>query len=174
MNNVELSSLKRNLDLINETVSNDVYNLGDEFFETVVLRLNNVLNADFTFIGQLNADQTHIETMSLVNRDGVIDNFTYDLAHTPCENVIGQTPCAYAKGIPDLFPKDQLLIDMGIEGYVGVPLYNSKKKPTGILVCLYQSEIKDIYAIEAILMIFASRAGAELEHLKLYESLEKI
>lgn len=173
MSSAEQVKLKKQLQLINEAVSNDIYNLGDQFFEKIVLKLNEVLAADYTFIGKLSEDKTQVETISTVNKQGVIDDFVYDLKYTPCENVIGQNPCSYSKNISVLFPHDQLLIDMDIEGYVGVPLYDSKKDPTGILVCLYENEIKDTYAIESILMIFASRASAELEHMKLYSSLEK-
>ena len=165
--------LERKFKLIEETISNDIYNLGGLFFETIVTKLNEVLEADYTFIGKLTKNRDKVETISIVNKTGLIDNFIYDLKHTPCENVIGQTPCSYPKDVTTLFPQDQLLIDMGIEAYVGVPLYDSKKEPTGIIVCLYEKEIKDTFAIESILMIFASRASAELEHMKLYADLEK-
>ncbi len=170
----ENNKYKKQLELITQTVSNDVYNLGEQFFETIVLKLNEVLEADYTFVGELVEDRTKVQTISLVNKNGAIDNFIYDLEYTPCENVIGQTPCSYEKDVTLLFPKDQLLIDMGIEAYVGVPLYDSKKNPTGILVCLFENEIQDSFAIESILMIFASRASAELEHMKLYDSLHRI
>lgn len=173
MSSAELSKLKRQLQLINETVSNDVYNVGGQFFEKIVLKLNEVLEADYTFIGKLSENRAKVETISLVNKKGVIENFTYNLKDTPCENVIGQNPCSYSKDIALLFPQDQLLIDMRIEAYVGVPLYDSKREPTGILVCLFENEIKDTFAIESILMIFASRASSEFEHMKLYASLEK-
>ncbi len=173
MSKTELIKLRKQLELINETVSSDIYNLGDKFFEQIVIKLNQALDSDYTFIGELNNAETGIETISLVNKKGVMANFNYQLKDTPCENVIGQNPCSYSKNITKLFPKDQLLIDMGIEAYVGVPLYDSKSHPTGILVCLFENKIKDIFATESILMIFASRAGAELEHKKLYNSLEK-
>ncbi|AUC16719.1 hypothetical protein BTO06_16895 [Tenacibaculum sp. SZ-18] len=172
MKTLEFSKLKKQLELINDTVSGDLYNLGDLFFEKIVSRLNEALGADYTFIGELSKDQSTIQTISLVNKNGLLDNFVYELKDTPCENVIGRAACSYAKNITKLFPKDQLLIDMSIEAYVGVPLYNSKKEPTGILVCLYENEIDDTFGIESILLIFASRASAELEHLKLYATLQ--
>ncbi len=168
----ELLKLRKQLKLINEIVSTDIYNLGGKFFEQIVEKLNDTLSADYTFIGELNSNNTEIKTISLVNKQGIVDNFTYQLKDTPCENVVGQAPCSYPKDITLLFPKDKLLIDMGIEAYVGVPLYDSKSFPTGILVCLYENKIEDTFAIESILMIFASRAGAELEHMKLYGELE--
>ena len=173
MDNSELLKLKKQLTLINETVSNEVYNLGDSFFEQIVIKLNDALGADYTYIGGLNDANNEMTTISLVNKEGVLDNFSYPLKDTPCENVVGQTPCSYAKEVTSLFPKDQLLADMGIEAYTGIPLFNSKSIPTGILVCMFKEAVYDIHSFEALLLIFASRAGAELEHKKLYKSLDE-
>jgi C4-dicarboxylate-specific signal transduction histidine kinase len=158
---------------IEEVISNDVYNLCSQFFEAIVAKLNEVLDADYTFIGKLSEDRKQVATLSLVDKAGVLDNFIYDLSYTPCENVIGQNACSYPKNVADLFPDDQLLIDMEIEGYVGIPLYDSKKAPTGILVCLFKNEVVDTFAVESVLMLFATRISAELEHLKLYDVLKR-
>jgi two-component system NtrC family sensor kinase len=173
MDSSELLKLRKQLTLINETVSNEIYNLGDSLFEQIVIKLNDALDADYTFIGELNDSKTEFNTISLANKDGLMDNFSYEVKDTPCEFVVGQTPCSYPKDITLLFPKDQLLVDMGIEAYIGISLYDSKSKPTGILVCLFKEAISDINTYEGILLIFASRAGAELEHMKLYTSLDE-
>lgn len=172
MNKLDSNKLKRQLELINEVVSVDTYNLGAEFFETIVEKLNQVLGADYTFVGQLSESADQVETLALASKDGLQESITYSLKDTPCANVIGQKPCTYPNNIKKLFPNDQLLIDLGIEAYVGVPLFDSKKRAIGILVSLCEKEIKDTFAIESILMIFASRVGAELEHAKLYAQLE--
>ena len=169
---IKSTKLERQLELINEVISYDMYNLGDQFFESIVIKLNEVLEADYTFVGKLSENKDKVETISMAGKNGLLDNMTYDLKYTPCENVVGKSVCTYSKNIRELFPEDKLLIDMEIEAYVGVPLFDSNKNPTGIIVCLYKNEIKDAYAIESILMIFASRASAELEHMKLYASLE--
>lgn len=173
MNTPEIVKLKKRLALINETVSNEIYNLGDSFFEQIVIKLNDALGADYTYIGVLNEDANEMTTLTLVNKEGLMDNFSYPLKHTPCENVVGQTACTYEKDVTLFFPKDQLLVDMGIEAYTGIPLFNSKSVPTGILVCMFKEPITDIHTYESLLLIFASRAGAELEHKKLYTRLDK-
>lgn len=136
---------------------------GNEFFEETVIKLNNTLDADFTFIGKLNTTKSTINSIAITNCDGLISNFSYDLKFTPCENVVGQNACSYNKNVTRLFPKDILLVDMGIEAYVGVPLYDSNLNPNGILVSLFKNEISDTVAMETILTIFAAKAGAELE-----------
>ncbi|NVK51372.1 MAG: HAMP domain-containing histidine kinase [Flavobacteriaceae bacterium] len=173
MTNTEFIHLKKQLQLITEVVSADVYNLGERFFEEVVIKLNKTLNADYTFIGKLCEKKICVETIALVSKQGLVDNFSYELKGTPCENVIGKNACSYSNSVTKLFPKDQLLIDMGIEAYVGIPLYDSKSNATGIIVSLFKDKIVDTASIESILMIFASRASAELEHQQLYAKLEK-
>lgn len=174
MKNLDFSSLQRFFSLINEAITSDVYNLGSDFFNSIVLKLNETLEADYTFVGRVTPSGKSIETISLVNKNGLIDNFEYDLEDTPCENVVGQKrPCSYPKNVAALFPKDELLVQMGIEAYVGIPLYNSKKEPIGIMVCLFESELTELDVKESILMIFASKAGSELEHMQLYEELNK-
>lgn len=173
MSTNELLKLQNQLNAITEVVSDDLYNLGDKFFEKIVTKLNKTLSADYTFIGKLNKEGSEIKTVALVSKQGLIENFSYNLKGTPCENVVGQNACSYADHVTDLFPRDQLLIDMEIEAYVGVPLYNSKSHPTGILVSLFKNKIEDTFTAESILMIFASRAGAEIEHQLLYKELDK-
>jgi len=165
--------LQKQLQLIKTAVSADNYNLGDQFFEEIVLGLNEALQADYTFIGKLNKTSDVVETISVVKQGHSIPNFRYHLKNTPCEVVLNRTPCTYAKNVAKQFPNDHFLKEMGIEAYVGVPLYDSKSVPIGILVCLFNHEIEDSFVAESILMIFASRAGAELEHQKLYAVLEQ-
>lgn len=163
---VNYNKLRKQLNLIKETVSDKTYNLGSEFFTEVVLKLNDSLDADYTFIGKLNDTLDEIETIALCYKNAIQENFTYKLEDTPCELVIGEKVCSHPKGVTKIFPQDQLLIDMGIEAYVGVPLFNSKKHPTGILVSLFKKEIEDTDMLESVMLIFASRAGAELEHIE--------
>ena len=163
---------KRILANILDIVSLDTYNLGKDFFNTIVEKLNDALDAKYTFIGELINDGKAVKTISLYKRgEGHIDNIIYGLNDTPCENVLDGLTCSYIKDVDELFPKDVLLIELGIKGYIGVPLYNSKKKPIGIMVCLYDSEIINSLAKESILLIFASRASSELEHIRLEDLL---
>lgn len=173
MESSEILKLRKQLKLINETVSNEIYNLGDSLFENIVIKLNETLEADYTFIGELNESRTEITTISLASKAGILENFSYLVKDTPCELVIGQKPCSFPKNVASLFPNDQLLVDMEIQAYTGIPLYSSKSEATGILVCMFENTISNIFTYESILLIFASRAGAEIEHMKLYASLDE-
>ncbi|HJN14302.1 MAG TPA: PAS domain S-box protein, partial [Armatimonadota bacterium] len=89
---------------------------GDEFFNAMTSQLAEAIGADFTIIGEM-ADDTNeaVRTLSVCADGEVADNFEYDLAGTPCANVIGRDACVYEEGVADEFPEDHLLREMGVE-----------------------------------------------------------
>jgi PAS domain S-box-containing protein len=165
--------LECKMELIQRSVNSRTYTQGETFFTSCVRHLSRTIGADYTFIGKLKNNHT-IETVKLFGEGKILENFTYDLADTPCYKVIGETVCYHAKNVTTSFPKDQLLIDMEIEGYLGVPLYDSKKNVNGILVSLFKDPIEDPKLSESILLIYASQAGAELEHQTNYKKIKEI
>ncbi len=140
---------------------------GDQFFNQMTRSLNKLFDAKYAFIGLLNeSDPMQVDTLS-VSMDGkIIDNMSYRLESTPCQNVVGQGTCTHPKGVQQLFPDDKLLQDMSVESYIGTPLINSKNEPIGLVVVL---DIKPMYELShatPVLEIFAARANAELERMK--------
>ncbi len=149
---------------INEIVAGLSPLQGALFFDSLVTQFARILGADYTFIGELvgNNKQT-IKTLSLCANGTIVENIHYDLAGTPCQNVIGLNPCTYPAGVAALFPHDPLLKEMKVEGYLGIPLRDSQNNPLGIMVALYTNPITDASFAKSILLIFATRAAAEIE-----------
>jgi formate hydrogenlyase transcriptional activator len=95
---------------------------GEMFFRSLVEHLARALEADYAFIAELmenNPDR--VNTIVVYARGEIVNNFQYDLTHTPCRNVVRQSMCSYPSGVQRLFPEDCLLADMKVEGYVGTP-----------------------------------------------------
>jgi PAS domain S-box-containing protein len=136
---------------------------GNDFFNEMTLQLNKATGADYTFIAQVNYDTYTSKTISLVIKNQLVDNFEYSLNNTPCAVLTKDNVCLYPKEICSLFPKDQLLIDMEIEGYVGVPLHDSQGEVIGIIVALHENEIKNTDFIKTLFEIFSGRIAAEME-----------
>lgn len=152
---------------------------GEEFIPVIVRHLAELFAVDYAFVGKLDNSKTSIETMAVYAKGEIVDNFQYDLCDTPCENVIGHNTCIYPADIQSLFPLDQLLVDMGIDSYAGIPLWDSKGDALGILTLLHSSPLKNIEIIRSQLQLVAVRVAAELERKKadrvlsaLNESLE--
>ena len=145
---------------------------GETFFHSLVAHLVQSLHADFAFVGQLLPGQAdRIRTIAAQAGDQRVDDFEYDLAGTPCQNVVGKETCAYARDVQQQFPDDHMLVEMGVQAYVGTPLFASNGASLGLLVVLYRRTIDEDLTIRSTLEIFATRAAAELERLQAEQSL---
>ena len=137
---------------------------GETFFRELVMNLGKSLGVAFAFVGEVTDTSCSAIRTVAVNVGGKLaDNFVYELPGTPCENVVGKDICCYTQGVQQLFPDDRMLVDMGIESYIGSPLFNSAGKPIGILVLLDNKPLADRKHAESILKICAGRAAAELD-----------
>ena len=136
---------------------------GRDFFENLTLQLHELIHSDYTFIAKLDPQRHVSQTISLVAGGEVADNFEYDLAGTPCADVSDDSVCIYPEKICSLYPADQLLIDMGVEGYIGTPLHDSSGTVFGLVVALYKTPIKDSDYVVNLFQLFTGRISAELE-----------
>lgn len=152
--------LERALASIEEGVSNFI---GQKFFDSAVVGLARAMECDVAFIGRYMADKNEVHTIAVARDGQVSSNFIYSLTGSPCENVVDKKLCCYPMGVADLFPKDIALRQMGVEGYIGVPLWDSNDSPSGIIVALYKAPIENQAFAQGVLNIFASRVQSEME-----------
>jgi PAS domain S-box-containing protein len=137
---------------------------GETFFRSLVEHLAKVLEADYVFIGELMKDKVErVRTIAVFADGKMVDNFEYDLAGTPCENVVGKSLCSYSCGVQEQFPRDYLLAEMGVKAYVGTPLFDSSGRAFGLMVVLYRQPVSNVKVAESMLQIYATRSSAELE-----------
>jgi signal transduction histidine kinase/ActR/RegA family two-component response regulator len=139
--------------------------IGDGFVSSLVYNLARSLSMKYSFLGQFKGKS--IETLALWAGDKFEENIEYDIAGTPCEIVVKEKKsCLILQDIQKEFPEDQILIDLGIQCYLGVPLLDSSGNPFGNLVVMDDKPFADNVTAEIILTIFASRAEAEIERRK--------
>ena len=140
---------------------------GEPFLESAALELATTLGADYTFIGELQqGERESIRSIASVADGKLAANFEYDLAGTPCEDVVRKSVCTYASGVAQRFPEDTLLQQMGVQSYVGVQLVDSQHAVLGIVTALFRKPIDHAEFTESILQIYSSRIGSELERLR--------
>ena len=145
---------------------------GHIFFQSLMKHLAESLGSDYAFIGELMKGQPgRVRTVVLWEHGRLADNFEYDLTGTPCADVVRQQLCGYRSGIQQLFPLDQLLADMRIEGYVGAPLRDANRRTLGLLVVMFEKPVENLALAESILNIFGVRAASELERQQREEAL---
>lgn len=163
-------TLRNQLQLIKEATTPQLNAQYDNFFSSAVTKLNKTIEADYTFIGELCENNT-ISTIAVCNKGGLLENFSYNLKGTPCENITDKGLCYYNKDVSQQYPNDHLLRDMGITGYIGIPLFNKEHKVNGIIASLFKDEITNKELCNTLLLIYAQQASAEIEHRKTYLSL---
>jgi len=155
-----MSTLEQQLPDIIKSLSSTY---GSAFFNELTLQLNKFIDADYTFIARLDSVKNTSKTISLVAKGELVDNFEYSLDETPCADVSDDSVCIFTKNICDLYPNDQLLIDMNIQGYVGAPLHDSQGNVMGLIVALHEKEITNQDMVVTIFELFAGRISAEIE-----------
>jgi PAS domain S-box-containing protein len=138
---------------------------GEEPFTTALVRhLGEALAADYVIIDKLADEPGVAETVALYAKGSVVPNMRYDLAGTPCENVVACRLCCYSTDVQALFPSDTLLVEMGIDSYVGVPLWDSDGKVFGLIAVMDGKPLGPRQDMaRKLLQIVATRAAAELE-----------
>jgi len=97
----------------------------------------------------------------------------YDLRGTPCAGVAGGEVCHYPEHVGRLFPQDLMLVELGIESYIGVPVAGAGGEVLGILVA-FDGEVQPrLGHMASVLAGFAVRAGWNIERARLIKRLER-
>lgn len=145
---------------------------GKDYLHSVVSQLCRACRVDLAFIGVLATEipQT-IETRSVCQHGKLIDNFQYPLHDAPCENVVGTKFCFYPTGVQELFPHDTMLVQFGIDSYMGIPLFSSSGAPLGLIALLHSQPFPLPERSQTMLEIVAARAEAEMERVLVEDQL---
>ena len=173
-----LLSKRFNLDSDWESCVYELFNpgnhlTGEEFFESTILSLSKYLNADFVFIAQLNDDGDLLETVAQCNGGEILPVSLLNYKGSPCQKVLKGETVTCSRGVCEKFPEISKRFDKDIQGYFGVPLFDSSRKTVGVLSVLFRNIIKDEKKIEALMFMFASRVSSELEHLEKQRELKR-
>ena len=147
---------------------------GDAFFKALVEQLARVFQVRFAFVTETLAPGSTRARMRAVWNDGQLAGpLEYDIAGTPCERVLEPASCFYPDGVTDIFPQSSLLVSMRVRSYLGVPMTTSRGESIGLVAVLDTEPMDDKPALRQVLSLFALRAAAELERLRLEARLQE-
>jgi len=139
---------------------------GDEYFRKLVEYLANAVGTHHAFVSEFTPPQ-RIRTLAFWSNGQIVPNIEYDLPGTPCQEVIDGGLCYYPSGLQRTYPDTE----PGMESYIGVPLKAKDGRVLGHLCVLDESPLPDDPSRFAIFQIFAARAAAELDRIRLEEDL---
>ncbi len=134
----------------------------DNFFDEICVSLSRAISADFVFIATIDDEKKYATSIAVANRGCTVDNFTYALESSPCAEVSNESICTHSCNIQECYPDDQLLVDMNINGYVGVPLKTNKGHVDAILVALFEKDIGNSQEVETLFLLFSGLIEKEL------------
>jgi PAS domain S-box-containing protein len=141
---------------------------GEEFFRTLVEHLARAIGTRHAFVSEF-LPPGRIRTLAFWSGGKIVENIEYELAGTPCQEVINGGFCFYPSGLQLKYPETE----PGIESYMGVPLTAPDGHVLGHLCALDESPLPNEPRRLALFRIFAGRATAELDRLRLEQALRK-
>jgi PAS domain S-box-containing protein len=157
--------------ILQAIVEGTVRNTGADFFRSLVRHLARAIDIRHAFVAEFAESPTRVRTLAYWVVDRIAPDIEWDLKGTPCEEVIAGKLCHHIAGVWQKFPEDKPLVEMRIESYLGVPLLDDKGKTLGHLAVFddrpMNAEIQRLYVFQ----IFAQRAAAELQRLRMETKL---
>ncbi|HVR44580.1 MAG TPA: ATP-binding protein [Thermoanaerobaculia bacterium] len=146
---------------------------GERLFEWLAFHLGKALSSEIAVIAELLPGGTSARSLAFV-LDGVVQpEIRWDLAGTPCEEVVNRSACAWDEGVSERFPEDRYLVENGIEAYVGTPLYGSDGGVIGLISAMSRSKLRNPGLARDAVRIVSVRAAGELERLRAEERLRR-
>jgi PAS domain S-box-containing protein len=140
--------------------------VGTEFFRSLVKNLAIALNVEYAYISELKADGSKFQSKAGWGKGQVLSPFDVPVGG-PCETVLKRQCVHHPSKLRELYPHVQLIQDIGVESYCGVPVVSSSGSVLGHLAVMDSNQMPNEQLVSWVLDIFASRAAAEIERVRM-------
>jgi len=139
---------------------------GDDFFRSLVQNLCLAAGVENAFIAEFVGDKTRVRALAFWANGAFAEDMEWDLAGTPCQDVVNGKLCHHPTGVSRLFP-----VEEGVESYLGVPLLDDDGGVLGHLAIFDSRPMPSTPRLHMLFEIFAARAVAELARVRMTEQL---
>jgi PAS domain S-box-containing protein len=160
------------IDALRAIVQGTAQQTGEKFFQSLVEHLARAIGVSRTFVSEFQPCGKRVKTLAYWAVDRIVPNVEFDLAGTPCEEVLAGQFCHHPANVQRMFPDDSALAEMGIEGYLGVPLIDLDGTTLGHLAAFHDKPLPAEPRLLSIFRIFASRVAAEMSRLRMDQMLK--
>ncbi len=142
--------------------------------EDLVQSLASILGTDAALVGEfIDSGRTRMRTLAVWYDGRQLQNFDYDVAHSPCRHIVGRDSRFVASGVHGEFAPGTLFAEQGFDAYAGYSLFDADDQQVGLIVALGRRPLADPELTEALMKIFAVRAAAELERRRAAAALQR-
>ncbi|MGH7146908.1 MAG: PAS domain-containing sensor histidine kinase [Nitrospiraceae bacterium] len=159
-----MQDLREQSHLLRTIIEGTAAETGDEFFASLVTHLTSTLHVHYAVIGEvIEGRHKKIRTLAVSAGGTLVDNFEYELAHTPCATALTETFACIDRDVQARFPQFRRLADLGAEGYCGVSLRTKGGAVIGLLIVMDTKPLQQGDYLHSLLGVLAPRAVAEFE-----------
>jgi GAF domain-containing protein len=145
--------------------------IGEDFFHSLVWHLAAAIQVPYAFVAEFTETKLRVRTLAYWAKDRLQPNVEFNLAGTPCEDVVRSVLCHHPNSVRQKFPEDRPLVAMEIEGYLGVPLLDRDQNVLGHLAVFDTKPMPPEPRRLFVFRIFAARAAAESQRLRIERML---
>ena len=147
---------------------------GRSFFSALVKNLAETLHVHGAWVTEYLQKEECLRAFAFWLGNGWVEHYKYYLAGTPCEVVVKNAKLVH---VPDnviaLYPADKDLQNVKAVSYIGLPLKDTDGNVFGHIGVVDTKPMPEDENILAIFRIFAQRAAAELQRIRVEEQLRK-
>ena len=146
--------------------------VGGEFFQLLVKHVASALGVDYAYISELKSDGSKFQSKAGWGKDGFLPPFDVP-AQGPCEAVLTKLCVHLPDKLTLLYPHVQLIQDLGVVSYCGVPVVDSSGVVLGHLAVMDSNSLHDETRVTSVLSLFATRAAVEIQRLRMETMLKE-
>ncbi len=140
---------------------------GHGFFTALVQNLASALGTHGAWVTEYFSETRRLRALAFWMDGQWVRDYEVDIAGTPCERVIDTAKLVhFPDRILEIYPQDKDLQTAGAVSYMGVPLQNTDGQILGHMAVIDRRPIPEEPRVHAIFQIFAARAAAELQRMR--------
>ena len=160
----------KNLDesaVLRELLEGTASATGKQFFTALARSLARVMGSNMAWITEYDQADASLNALALVNGKELQTNYQYPLHGTPCEPVILDAKIVHhPDNVAEIYPDDPDLKSLGVRSYLGIPLLDTDGTVLGHLAVMDKRPMPPHPVGLAAIKIFAARASAELQRIR--------
>jgi PAS domain S-box-containing protein len=172
---LDITERKQAEQALQQVASGVAASTGEAFFPAFVRHLATTFGVRYALATEvIGAARDRVRVIAFWADNQWRELFEYDLAGTPCEQVIAQGTQYYCPdNALELFPSAQNLIALAAVSYFGAPMMDEQGRVAGHIYVLDDKPLVITDAALAIFKIFSQRAQAELKRKQVEEALRE-
>lgn len=138
--------------------------VGEAFFRSLARELARFLGARHVVVGEIiRAEGEMLRSVAFWGNGSFQAPVEFSIPGSAAESVGFGEPVHFVSGVQEQFPSDLTLERLGVEGVLGVPIFDSARRPSGMILVWHDGRLEVDPTARTLVDALAVRAGAELE-----------